>query len=720
MIKQYFSMSISSSHKHKFLLAFVLLPLFTLAQSDFNVFDYWPHRPDPTRNLYKQILRTANHQIQSRNAAINRLEGKEAWQERQRQVRSRLRELLIPPFEKTPLKAVVTGRLERQDFVVEKLYFESLPGYPVSAALFIPRQVNGPAPAILFCSGHSDPGFRSEVYQHMIINYVLKGFIVLAFDPVGQGERNQYFREDGQKRFRPTHEHSYVGNQIFLTGYSPAQYFVWDGIRAIDYLVSRPEVDPERIGITGRSGGGTQSAYLMAVDDRIKAAAPECYLTTFEQLLLSGGPQDAEQNIPGLLSEGLDLADLIVARAPSPTLMVTTTRDIFSIQGARDLYNEVREVYQVHDASESFSMVEDDAPHQSTVKNREATYHFFQKFLDNPGVAADVSVEIFSEQDLWVTPEGQLFTHGHQKTLFDLNQDISRKIIDQRNDITTIDRKKLQDLLTSLSGFDRPKAIGRVYSGATREAGFTIEKYLIEVNGGYHIPLIWLRPDQAGTRAVLLLDDQGKSAHTDSSDLAFELVRQGFHVFLPDLSGYGEMKPRFMGDALIDQIPLNIWYAGALTGKYPVAIRAEEIVAVTMFIRENLVASEVRLLALAFETAATDLLSACTLGAGFQAVVLDRPLISVESVLNTKDYQVKYMPSLLPGSILAFDLPDLVIHSGTDHLLISNPQWGDGTPVKDRQYLENLYHQYPGKLQLISDEDKDQVKAAIMNWIKQL
>lgn len=711
-------MSIFCSRKHKLLIVFLLLPLLTLAQPDFDVFDYWPHRSDPTRNLYEQILRVANRQIQSRKAAISKLEGKEAWQERQREVRSRMRQLLMPPFEKSALNAVVTARLERQDFVVEKLYFESLPGYPVSAALFIPRKLNGPAPAILFCSGHSDQGFRSEVYQHMIINYVLKGFIVLAFDPVGQGERNQYFREDGQKRFRPTHEHSYVGNQIFLTGYSPAQYFVWDGIRAIDYLISRPEVDPERIGITGRSGGGTQSAYLMAVDDRIKAAAPECYLTTFEQLLLSGGPQDAEQNIPGLLSEGLDLADLIVARAPSPTLMVTTTRDIFSIQGARDLYNEVREVYEVHDASESFSMVEDDAPHQSTVKNREATYRFFQKFLDNPGDPADISVEIFSEQDLWVTSEGQLYTHGHQKTLFDLNQDISRKIVDQRKD-TTIDRKKLQDLVTRLSGFVQPQAIGRVYSGAIREAGFTIEKYLIEVNGGYHIPLIWLKPDQAGTGAVLLLDDQGKSAHTDSSDLAFELVRQGFDVFLPDLSGYGEMKPRFMGDALIDQIPLNIWYAGALTGKYPVAIRAEEIVAVTLFIRENLMVSET-LLALAFETAATDLLTACALGAAFQAVVLDRPLISVESVLNTRDYRVKYIPSLLPGSIRTFDLADMVRHSGIDHLFISSPRGGDGTAVKDRQYLENLYRHFPGKLQLIPDEDKDQVKAAIITWIKQL
>lgn len=133
----------------------------------------------------------------------------------------------------------------------------------------------------------------------------------------------------------PTKEHSYPGAQAFITGSSQAMFMIWDGIRAVDYLLSRKEVDPSRIGITGRSGGGTQSAYIAAFDDRIKAAAPENYITNFRRLLQSIGPQDAEQNMVSFIERGLDHPDLLIVRAPKPAMMITTTNDFFSIQGAR-------------------------------------------------------------------------------------------------------------------------------------------------------------------------------------------------------------------------------------------------------------------------------------------------------------------------------------------------------------------------------------------------
>src|SRR5690606_16564202 len=151
------------------------------------------------------------------------------------------------------------------------------------------------------------------------------------------------------------------------------------GIRAVDYLLSRKEVDVNRIGITGRSGGGTQSAYIAAFDERIKAVAPECYITSFKRLLESIGPQDAEQNLPGGLSLGIDHGDLLMVRAPKPALMITTTGDFFSIQGARETAVEVSRMYKAFNAGDNFGMCEDDAGHAPTTKNREALYEFFQK-----------------------------------------------------------------------------------------------------------------------------------------------------------------------------------------------------------------------------------------------------------------------------------------------------------------------------------------------------
>src|SRR5690606_25312364 len=142
----------------------------------------------------------------------------------------------------------------------------------VSATLYLPEGQRGAAPAILYCSGHNILGYRSDTYQHVIINLVKKGFVVLAFDPIGQGERLQYYDPVSKASTigGPTREHAYSSMQLLLTGNNLVNYMVWDGIRAIDFLCSRKEVDQNRIGVTGRSGGGTQSAYLGAVDERVK------------------------------------------------------------------------------------------------------------------------------------------------------------------------------------------------------------------------------------------------------------------------------------------------------------------------------------------------------------------------------------------------------------------------------------------------------------------
>ena len=146
----------------------------------------------------------------------------------------------------------------------------------------------------------------STLYKKTLVK---KNFIVFAFDPVGQGERLEYNigdEEASSSSRSPAGGHSYSGVQGYITGNTQARIMIWDGIRAVDYLLTRDEVDPERIGITGRSGGGTQSSYIAAFDDRIYAAAPESYITNFTRLLQSIGPQDAEQVFSGGVANGID------------------------------------------------------------------------------------------------------------------------------------------------------------------------------------------------------------------------------------------------------------------------------------------------------------------------------------------------------------------------------------------------------------------------------
>ena len=410
----------------------LILPVLVSSQTEsLKVFDSyqgrvgsWMKYQNLNHAWYRHVHQLADQYLDQRAETVRKCNTQEAMLQRIETLKEQFLASIGGLPEKTPLRPQIVGRLDRKSFTVEKLLYQSLPGYYVTACLFIPKVRQEPAPAVIYCSGHAGQAFRSPTYQGVILNLVQKGFVVLAFDPIGQGERYQYLDATGQpNRGGPTNEHSYAGIQALLTGSSIARYMIHDGIRAVDYLISRPEVDSSRIGITGRSGGGTQSAYIAAFDSRIMAAAPENYITSFRRLWQSNGPQDAEQNFLGGIRRGLEHADLLTVRAPRPTLMLTTTRDIFSIQGARETIAEVKGVYGLFEAGDQFHWTEDDAGHQSTKSNREAMYAFFQKHLRLPGDPTDHPMELFAEEELRITETGQVVTAMGSKTVFDVNQE---------------------------------------------------------------------------------------------------------------------------------------------------------------------------------------------------------------------------------------------------------------------------------------------------------
>jgi len=670
------------------------------SQDDINLFDYWKYYSDAENSLYKYFCSTGLQLLEEREAAIDKLQTKEEWLQRQSDVRDKLLDIIGPFPEKTPLNVRVTGTIQKEGFHVEKLIYESMPNYFVTAALFIPDNLKDKAPAILNPIGHSTMSFRRDVYQHSIINLVKKGFIVLAYDPIGQGERLQYIdKATGMSRFGSTQEHSYPGAQCFISGYSPAKYFIWDGIRGIDLLLSRKEVDPDRIGITGISGGGTSSAYIGAIDDRILASAPECYITKFEYLYKSRGPQDAEQNLFHFIKNGLDHPDFIEIRAPKPTLIISTTRDFFSIQGARESFHEAGKAYSALGAKGNIQMSEDDNGHGFTKKNRETMYAFFQQHLDHPGDASDHEVETLPLDELWVTESGQLATSLKGETIFSLNKRIVEK------QVSALDSKRMNmeehlsavpDALTTITGISFPERFGsEIFSGRFENSSYSLEKYLIEGSGDYMIPLALLIPAKnRENETILLLHEEGKSYAMNSDSLAKQLVANGYTVLLGDLPGIGELGPGYLkGDAYIENISYNQWFAGILTGKSIVGLRAEDIIRMTHFLKSKF--SEFNAISVvSVGVLGSELLHAALLDRSIHKVCLVQPFLSFAGIALEAQYKPAFISSTVAGAIERYDLPDLMAALSPRKVMILNPLSATGEPAGKENKVRHLT--YPG------------------------
>ncbi|PXX26516.1 S9 family peptidase [Arenibacter sp. ARW7G5Y1] len=647
------------------ILIFLLNPSNAWSQTNYSVLDFWKYYSDAENQLYKQQAEISFQSLAKRKESISKLHTKTDWEGRQGWVKGRLQESIGDFPERTPLNPIITKRIKKDGYSVEKLYFESIPGVKVTAAFFIPHGKRKNLPTIIYCSGHSDLAFRSDIYQHVILNLVKKGFAVFAFDPYGQGERLQYFDQHlGKSRFSPTREHSYPGAQLFINGSSTAKYMIWDGIRAVDYLLTRKEVDPERIGITGRSGGGTQSSHIAAFDGRIKASAPECYITTMEYQLKSGGPQDAEQNFPKGIQLGLDHADLLQVRAPKPTLMITTTRDIFSIQGARDTYEETKRAYKALGKEGNLLMVEDNAGHQSTLNNREAMYAFFQKHLDNPGNSKDEEVVIFPVEELYVTETGQLSTSVGSKFLFHLNSDRTKKnlvLLNEGRQNLNQHLINLKQKVKAISGYtETAKKAKLIFSGQTEFEAYFLNKYLIKEEGDKIIPFITFVPKHPMGGSVLYLDNMKDKESSEAYAIPIQMAQKGVTVIVPDLPGYGELGPGYLkGDAYFENTSYNQWFAGILNGKSTVAIHVEAIETLLQVCKTDLKLDDKEIMGISKGGFNSSLLHAAVLGVDFKGMLFLDPLLSFQSVVSDKNYNPAHMPFTVAGALPNYDLQDL-------------------------------------------------------------
>jgi hypothetical protein len=704
------------------------------AQNELDVIrNNWIQYSDAPNSLYHHLAGQAFNLLKVRADAVSGLNTLSGWQQRQNRINETLSDIVGLFPEKTHLNAKTLRIIEKDGYRIEHIVYESQPGFYVTSSMFIPGGLKkkGKAPVVIYCSGHSEEGYRSAIYLHVITNLVKKGFIVFAFDPVGQGERLEYFDPKTGKSIvgGPTTEHSYPGAQAFIIGSSQARYMIWDGIRAVDYLLSRKEVDPDRIGITGRSGGGTQSAYFAAMDDRIFAAAPENYLTNFTRLLQTIGPQDAEQNMFNAIFRGIDHGDFLLVRAPKPALMITTTRDMFSIQGAFETEKEVAAIYKAYGKEDNFSRVEDDAPHASTKKNREAMYAFFRKHLNNPGNSNDEETQPFTPEDVRVTATGQVSTSPGGETVFSLNRRETEKRINElqvsRGDLT----RHLPDVLNSakkLSGYRDPSEINEpVFTGRIQKEGYAIEKYFVKGEGDYVIPYLLMNPDKPNGRALIYLHPSDKSAEASNGGEIEWFVRNGFTVLAPDLIGIGEMGPGiFKGDAYIESSSHNLWYASILIGRSIVGIRAGDVVRLTRLLKDRRNINEVY--GFARKEMAPVMLHAAAFDQSITRIALIDPFSSYQSIAMNRFYDSKFVYSIVPGALSAYDLPDLAATLAPRKLLMAGVTDGNGKCLnseavsKDLDIIQTTYRNKNADTQLniVSLKPNKKLYDYLNEWIK--
>jgi dienelactone hydrolase len=642
--------------------------------------------PVPREMLNRYLLDQARQQFDARRKAIAAIKSPQDIVRRQKAMRTFLLGSLGDLPERTPLNAEVVGTLRREGYRVEKVIFESRPRHHVTANLYVPDG-KPPYPGVLLPCGHSDNGKAYEQYQRVAILLARNGMAVLCFDPVGQGERFQRLDEQGKPVIRGTAEHTMAGIGALLVGRQEASYCVWDGLRALDYLAGRPEVDPRRLGCTGNSGGGTLTAYLMALDDRIAVAAPSCYITSLERLFATIGPQDAEQNITGQVAAGLEHADYITMRAPKPTLMSVGTRDFFDIRGSWDTFREVKLIYGRLGYGERVDLFESDEPHGFTQPRRIATARWMSRWLleqDEPIEEPDSSIA--SDADLQCTRSGQVLRDFHDKSVFDLNAERARELRAAREARGTkpSDAEFRADV-RKLIGLDGRKIAGakpRVV-GTLSARGRTIRKLAFDVEPGIIVPALDIAApgSDRSTPAVVKVgvDWVRDLANPGVID---ELLKSPARVVLINPCGMGETdpgaesRPNWPFGSDWKEAYLSIHLARPLLGQ-----RVVDILAVLGGLKAEADDTDGFHL-VGVGTAGPVVLHAALLDAEglVKEVTLERSLTSWEDLVK-QGISRGQLGSVVPGALKVYDLPNLAGRLAPRPVHIESPVDASGRPV---------------------------------------
>jgi dienelactone hydrolase len=613
--------------------------------------------------------------------------------------------------ERTPLNARTVGKLEGKGYRVEKVMFESRPRHHVTGTLYLPL-TKAPYPAVLVPCGHSHNGKASGHYQRISILLAKNGIAALCYDPVGQGERYQMidYKNDHEQfkalRYKlvPPHprvqyvctiEHTTMGLGCTLLGSNIAQFRIWDGMRAIDYLQSREDIIADKIGCTGISGGGTMTSYLMALDERIVAAAPGCFPMTYRRLIDTKGAQDGEQAIFGQIAFGMDQADYFMMRAPRPSLILGATRDAtFDIEGTWPLFREAKRFYTRLGYPERMDMIEADVPHGFYYPLREASAQWMRRWLlgiddvvrefeDLPDPLDDKQMRALNEgdwtdQELRCTPEGLTLLMDGERSVFEINAEQEKELREKReavwNELKVLERRGLIRKTIGLET-ERKNTIMRSAGGIDR-SGYRIEKMVVTSEPGIDLPVLAFIPPNPKKGAVLYLHGTSMAADAEPGGEIEKLMKEGDRlVFAAELRGIGETETghdkRDYGGGQFGRDVQEIFLA-YLMGRSYVGMRTGDVAALTRFLGNYLEMNnhpeKIHLVAQG-EAAIPALHAAALYPDRFESVRLTEMIVSWAEIVSTPE-NLNQAVSVVHGALKHYDLPDLIEMAGKDRVTI--------------------------------------------------
>ena len=485
------------------------------------------------RRVFSEYVRTRIDSLEKkRKSELANLKSEAEWKTRQNNTRKKL-DMIFGEFpERTPLNAKIVGKLERRHYIIEKVIYESQPKYFVTANIYIPKDRKFPLPGILFTCGHSEDGKAFNLYHETCLGLVLKGYVVLAFDPIGQGERSEYFDEVTQKPLvgLTVDQHLYMMRPAFLADWTLSGLRTWDGIRSVDYLASRPEVDTNKLAVVGNSGGGQMALLITAADERIKVCAAA-----------HPGGECENTYLPGQ-----DLFDKeILSLIPPRPLRIIVGKDSGEQQGHKKKLDDMQLFYKGLGYSIDLGELElVDGVHNMERPKREAIYEWLNKWFDKESEGKTEAVlEPEKVETLWCTESGNTIISLSGETAQTLNAKRAEKIYKPEKNLI-----KLKERIAKRTGFTLPqnnlKPVVQSFETIFHE-GISIEKLTYESENGILIPALLIKPEKVkrGSPVYIFASDKGKPTRFENSVLPFLLARNGFVVLAIDVRGTGETSP---------------------------------------------------------------------------------------------------------------------------------------------------------------------------------
>ena len=473
---------------------------------------------------------------------------------------------------RTPLHARVTATVAKDGYRIEKVLFESRPGFYVTALLFLPdaSRFPRPCPGVIIACGHSNDGKGMPGYQRGAVLAAANGIAALIYDPIDQGERLQ-----GGKGGN-CGGHNTTGAGAMLLGWNTATFRIWDGMRALDYLASRPEIDAQRLGCMGNSGGGTLTTYISALDGRVVASSPSCYISTLQHVCDKLGPQDAEQNLFGQLAFGLDHSSWLLLRAPQATCVCAAHKDMFPIEGTYQTRDDVKAVYERLGAADRFALAEYDGPHAWAEPLKVAAVRWMSRWLlQKNEIAVPAETETgLKAGEVNVTEQGQVMKLAGARSVYDIMRDEAARLATVRG---VADAARLRGAVRRLAGIRAldaiPVPLTDVVSVLPCDGG-VIRRVALVRGDGMAVPAVCILPAQPKGPPVLVVDGYGK---TNAASVVSALLRAGRPVLAADLCGFGETygaAHSFYGAANCDE---GAAMMACLLGQSLVGMRAEDV-----------------------------------------------------------------------------------------------------------------------------------------------